>query len=269
MAVQSHAGRSRPRRIWGLGLTALAGAVLAGMALWGRSDGADKPPAASQPGKKWTPPRFTARKSDRDAMIRAIRRYPFTDETVLKAMGNVPRHEFVPESLSRVAYENRPQPIGHGQTISQPYIVAEMTRHLALKPNAKVLEIGTGSGYQAAVLAEITPHVFSIEIVKALADPVAKRLERLGYTTVRCKHADGYFGWAEHAPFDAIVVTAASSTIPPPLLKQLAPGGRMVIPVGGPFATQSLMLIEKKPDGKLRSRNLMAVRFVPFVRKVR
>ena len=200
-------------------------------------------------------------------MVRVIRAYRLTDEAVLAAMSHVPRHEFVPRRHRGAAYADRPLPIGYGQTISQPYIVAEMTRQLHLHARSRVLEIGTGSGYQAAVLAEFTPHVKSIEIVKELADAAAGRLKRLGYSTVSVRHADGYYGWPRHAPFDAIIVTCAAGQIPPPLLKQLAPGGRMIIPVGAPYARQFLMLVEKLKDGTLRSRNLMGVRFVPFVHK--
>ena len=148
----------------------------------------------------------------------------------------------------------------------EPYIVAEMTRQLRLKPGARVLEIGAGSGYQAAVLTEFTPHVYTIEIIEALANSAAERLDRLGYDVVRVKHGDGYHGWPEEAPFDGIIVTCASGQIPPPLVEQLAPGGRMVIPVGAVFATQSLMLVQKDADGTVRSRSLMPVRFVPLVR---
>lgn len=223
--------------------------------------------AASRPAPKWKRPRFSARQAERDRMVRVIRAYRLTDGAVLAAMGHVPRHQFVLKRLQGAAYADRPLPIGYGQTISQPYIVAEMTRHLKLTPKSRVLEIGTGSGYQAAVLAEFTPHVYSIEIVKELADAAAGRLKRLGYSTVSVRHADGYYGWAKHAPFDAIIVTCAAGQIPPPLIKQLAPGGRMIIPVGARYARQFLMLVEKLKDGTLRSRNLMGVRFVPFVHK--
>jgi protein-L-isoaspartate(D-aspartate) O-methyltransferase len=200
-------------------------------------------------------------------MVKIIRDYyRLTDKAVLEAVTVVPRHEFVPEKLSSRAYDDSPLPIGYGQTISQPYIVAEMTRQLRLKPESRVLEIGTGSGYQAAVLTEFTPRVYTIEIVGALAKDAAERLERLGYTTVAVKHADGYDGWPEEGPFDAIIVTCAAGQIPPPLLKQLTPGGRMVIPVGAAFATQSLMLVEKDKDGTIRSRSLLPVAFVPLLR---
>jgi protein-L-isoaspartate(D-aspartate) O-methyltransferase len=180
-------------------------------------------------------------------------------------MAAVPRHEFVPQDLSGQSYDDNPLPIGYGQTISQPYIVAEMTRQLKLRPTAKVLEIGTGSGYQAAVLAEFTPHVYTIEIVSALAESASRRLKRLGFTTIQVRTGDGYYGWPEAAPFDGIVVTCAAGQIPPPLVQQLAPGGKMVIPVGSPFSVQSLMLVEKDAGGTVRSKALMAVRFVPLV----
>ena len=200
-------------------------------------------------------------------MVKVIKHYGLADEKVLKAMARIPRHEFVLKKYLSSAYDDTPLPIGYGQTISQPYIVAEMTSRLRLKPGSKVLEIGTGSGYQAAVLTEFTPNVFTIEIVEELAQSASKRLSRLGYGVVQSKTGDGYYGWTEHAPFDAIIVTAAAGQIPPPLIQQLATGGRMIIPVGGRFATQSLMLVEKDKEGKIHSRSLMPVRFVPFVRK--
>lgn len=202
-------------------------------------------------------------------MVEVIRRYGLTDEPILRAMAAVPRHEFVPPSQSARAYDDTPLPIGYGQTISQPYIVAEMTRLLKLTPEKRVLEIGTGSGYQAAVLTEFTAHVYTVEIIKPLADSAKERLKRLGYDVVKVRHGDGYYGWPEEAPFDAIIVTCAAGQIPPPLLRQLAPGGRMVIPVGPAFATQWLMLVEKDRDGRVRSRALMPVRFVPLVRQVK
>jgi protein-L-isoaspartate(D-aspartate) O-methyltransferase len=155
-------------------------------------------------------------------------------------------------------------PIGHGQTISQPYIVALMTDLMQLEPDDVVLEIGTGSGYQAAVLAELAKSVFSIEIVEPLGKSAAERLRRLGYRRVDVKVADGYYGWAEHAPFDGIMVTAAASHVPPPLVRQLKPGGRMVIPVGTAFLTQHLMLVEKRRDGSVVSRQILPVQFVPL-----
>ena len=227
---------------------------------------ATQPTSAPAP-KTWSPPRFGARRKDRERMVNTIRTYRLTDKAVLRAMAAVPRHEFVPKDRSYAAYSDRPLPIGYGQTISQPYIVAEMTRQLQLTAKSRVLEIGTGSGYQAAVLTEFTRHVYTIEIVKPLAEAARRRLKRLGYTVAKVGYADGYYGWKRYAPFDAIIVTAAAGQVPPPLLRQLAPGGRMIIPVGGRFATQSLMLITKDKDGTVRSRSLMAVRFVPFRRK--
>ncbi len=188
------------------------------------------------------------------------------DPATLEAMRNVPRHNFVPDAQRTRAYADRPQPIGHGQTISQPYIVAYMTELLELEPEDRVLEIGTGSGYQAAVLAEITDEVYTVEIIEELAEFGAGNLARNGYEKVEVKHADGYYGWEEHAPFDAIVVTAASAHIPSPLVEQMKDGGVMVIPVGHPFQTQQLMLVEKK-DGEIFTESLMAVRFVPFTRE--
>lgn len=222
---------------------------------------------ARQPEKKWTPPRFKARSKDRDRMVRVIGRYGVKDRRVLQAMTGVPRHLFVPRVIASRAYYDTPLPIGFGQTISQPYMVAEMTRQLHLKPDSRVLEIGTGSGYQAAVLTEFTPHVYSIEIVKPLALAAKARFKNLGYTVIKAKRADGYFGWPQEAPFDAIIVTCAAGQIPPPLVKQLARGGRMIIPVGAPFSRQSLILVEKDKKGKVRSRSLMAVRFVPLRRR--
>ncbi|MCD6570825.1 MAG: protein-L-isoaspartate(D-aspartate) O-methyltransferase [Deltaproteobacteria bacterium] len=183
---------------------------------------------------------------------------------VMDAMSRVPRHEFVPFRLRGVAYENRPLPIGYGQTISQPYIVALMTDLLNVEPNYVVLEVGTGSGYQAAILAELVKDVYTIEIVPQLGESAKERLKRLGYENAVVRIADGYYGWEEHAPFDGIMVTAAAGHIPPPLIKQLKPGGRMVIPVGGPFMTQQLMLVEKTRQGKIKTTQVLPVIFVPL-----
>ncbi len=187
----------------------------------------------------------------------------FNDE-VIRALASVERHQFVPRQQILHAYENRPLPIGHGQTISQPYIVALMTELVEPEPDDVVMEIGTGSGYQAAVLAELVDHVFSIEIIEALASEAQQRLTRLGYDNVTTRRADGYYGWLEHAPYDAIVVTAAASHVPPPLIQQLKPGGRMVVPVGGRFMTQQLLLLEKTEDDEIITRQIAAVRFVPL-----
>lgn len=185
---------------------------------------------------------------------------------VLAILARVPRHRYVPDAQRDAAYENRPLAIGHGQTISQPYIVALMTSLVRPKKGQKILEIGTGSGYQAAVLAESGARVYTVEIIEPLGRSAARRLQAQGYRDVATRIADGYYGWKEHAPFDAIVVTAAASSVPPPLLAQLKPGGRMVIPVGSSFFTQTLMLVEKSADGKVRSRQLLPVRFVPLTR---
>jgi protein-L-isoaspartate(D-aspartate) O-methyltransferase len=188
-------------------------------------------------------------------------------ERVMAAMAKVPRHEFVPAPQRANAYANRPLPIGLGQTISQPYIVALMTDLMEVKPGDRVLEIGTGSGYQAAVLAELAGAVYTVEIVEPLGREAAERLQRLGYRNVTARIADGYQGWAERAPFDSIMVTAAPREVPQPLIDQLKPGGRLVVPVGGQAAGQSLLLIEKRPDGSIVRRSVLAVRFVPLTDK--
>jgi len=184
------------------------------------------------------------------------------DPAVLAILARVPRHDYVPASERDNAYDNRPLGIGYGQTISQPYIVALMTTLAAPRAGQKILEIGTGSGYQAAVLAEAQAKVYTIEIVEPLAKQAALRLRR--YSNVQPRIGDGYYGWKEHAPFDAIVVTAAASSIPPPLVAQLKPGGRMVIPVGSSFFTQTLLLVEKDAGGRVRTRQVLPVRFVPL-----
>jgi len=183
---------------------------------------------------------------------------------VIAAMKKVERHRFVPVAQAAFAYLNRPLPIGHGQTISQPFIVALMTDLMELKAGDRVLEIGTGSGYQAAVLAEIASAVYTIEIIEPLGIEAGERLKSLGYHNVQTRVGDGYYGWPESAPFDAIIVTAASSHVPPPLIKQLKPGGRMVIPLGTQFMVQHLMLVEKQKNGSVTSRQILPVRFVPL-----
>ena len=197
-----------------------------------------------------------ARPRDGRAVVRS--------ETVLEAVRRVPRHVFVPVGNRGKAYADSPLPIGHGQTISQPYIVAWMTELLALKPDSKVLEIGTGSGYQAAVLAHMTPYVYTIEIIEPLAQRARKTFEEQGYKEIECRRADGYFGWKEKGPFDAIIVTCAAGHLPPPLWQQLKPGGRIVIPIGGPYELQRLTVVTKTEDGKRRSKAVAAVRFVPL-----
>lgn len=198
-------------------------------------------------------------------VIETIERRGITDKDVLNAMRKVPRHLFVPESEQEYAYGDHPLPIGYGQTISQPYIVALMTELLELKEGDKVLEIGTGSGYQAAILAEIPGvEVYTIEIIPELAESGCKRLKELGYTRVHCTQGDGYYGWPEYAPFDAIIVTAAPDHLPQPLADQLAVGGRMVIPIGPPGGYQTLWKFVKQPDGELKAYNMGGVAFVPF-----
>lgn len=194
-----------------------------------------------------------------------IRQRDVSDKAVLAAMSNTPRHEFVTADYKSQAYQDHPLPIGYGQTISQPYIVALMTELLDLQPGERVLEIGTGSGYQAAVLAEITDEVYTIEIIPELAERAQRTFDRLGYNEIEAKQADGYWGWEEHAPFDAIIVTAAPDHVPQPLVNQLADGGKMVIPIGPPGGYQSLWLLERNGDQVTRS-NWGGVRFVPFTR---
>jgi protein-L-isoaspartate(D-aspartate) O-methyltransferase len=193
---------------------------------------------------------------------RQLRERGIIDRRVLAAMVKVPREEFVPPNLRSASYEDRPLPIGYGQTISQPYIVAVMTEQLRPKPSDRVLEIGTGSGYQAAILAELVADIYTIEIVEPLAKIAEATLQRLGYKNVHVKAGDGYQGWPEHAPFDAIIVTAAPDHVPQPLSAQLKEGGRMIIPVGG-FGNQELYLLEKK-NGELQRRAVLPVRFVPM-----
>jgi len=192
---------------------------------------------------------------------------PRFSDTVMGALGKVPRHRFVPFLQQGSAYDNRPLPVGEGQTISQPYIVALMTDLLDPKPGDSVLEVGTGSGYQAAVLAELVAKVYTIEIVEPLGKRAAQLLAELGYRNVSVRIGDGYNGWPQAAPFDSIIVTAAPAEVPKPLVEQLKPGGRMVIPVGAVSETQQLLLIEKQPDGSITTRRTLPVRFVPFTRE--
>ena len=214
---------------------------------------------------EWDRPRFAERHGEREQLVRSgIIDQGITDPDVIEAMRNVPRHEFVPSIQQRNAYQNNPLPIGHGQTISQPYIVALMAELLEIEPGDKVLEIGTGSGYHAAVLSELTPYIFSIEIVEPLGVQAADVYEELGYNTIETKIGDGYYGWEEHAPFDKIIVTAAAGHVPPPLIEQLNPGGTIVIPVGSPYQTQILMRVFKTEDGDIRTERVLPVRFVPM-----
>jgi len=218
-----------------------------------------------------TDPNYAA---ERAAMVRTIALYAAEAKSaigrdrlssqVLDAMGMVPRHAFVPEEERSRAYADRPLPIGYGQTISQPFIVAVMTDLMQIRPDHVVLEIGTGSGYQAAVLAQLAHQVYTIEIVPGLASGAAQRLKSLGYTNVAARLGDGYYGWPEAAPFDSIIVTAAASQIPPPLIQQLKAGGRMIIPIGAPFSLQHLVLVEVDQERKVKTRELLPVAFVPL-----
>ena len=243
----------------------------------------------------WAPPSIAddgAYAEQRAAMVQTIELYAtlskdalgrdYLDSRVMEVMGAVPRHAFLREDILRdrgwlsgllgeaplsIAYADRPVPIGFGQTMSQPFIVALMTDLLAPRPDHIVLEVGTGSGYQAAVLSPLVKHVCSIEIIPELGKSAAAILERLNYDNVETRIGDGYYGWEVCGPFDGIVVTAAASHVPPPLLRQLKPGGRMVIPVGGPFITQQLTLVEKGADGRVNTRQILPVAFVPLVRE--
>jgi len=231
-----------------------------------RKQKADKEKA---PRIEHTHPVFTERTKERERMVaRQIQARDVTDPNVLKAMRIVPRHAFVRPAEHRLAYADHPLPIDFDQTISQPYIVAFMTQALELKPDSKVLEIGTGSGYQAAVCAEIAAEVYTIEIVEGLAKSAKERLKDLGYPNVFVRAGDGYFGWKEKAPYDAIIGTAAAGRVPPPLLEQLKPGGRMILPVEGRFGFQHLVLIAKDQKGNISRKNVMPVRFVPMTGEV-
>jgi len=214
-------------------------------------------------------PAFTERVKERARMVDwQIEIRNVKDPNVLSAMRTVPRHVFVRSSEQRSAYNDNPLPIGYDQTISQPYIVAFMTDTLKLTRSSKVLEIGTGSGYQAAVCAEMAQQVYTIEIVEELAKSAKERLKELGYRNVFAKAGDGFFGWPEHAPFDAIIGTAAAGRIPEPLIEQLKPGGRMILPYGTPDGFQSLVLVTKEKNGAISHKNIMPVRFVPMTCEV-
>lgn len=235
------------------------------------ASGASAGAAASD--TSWTPPRprsIRERRDERERMVEEIlvKSPMVTDAAVLRAMRDAPRHVFVHEQTRRIAYEDTPLPIGLGQTISQPYIVAYMTELLELGPASKVLEIGTGSGYQAAVLAHLTPHVYTVEIIEPLLERARALLIDEGYDTVRTRHGDGYYGWSEAGPFDAIIVTCAAGHLPPPLWSQLRPGGRIVIPVGEVTGVQRLVVVTRTAEGERTSRTVMPVRFVPMTGRV-
>jgi len=214
-------------------------------------------------------PAFSERVEERRTMVRwHIKADGIKDANVLESMRTVPRHGFVPERGQSSAYANRPLSIGMRQTISQPYIVGYMTEALELDANSRVFEVGTGSGYQAAVCAEIAREVYTAEIIKELAESAKKRLKKLGYHNVSVRHSDGYFGWDKKGPFDAIIVTAAAGLVPPPLKRQLKPGGRMILPLGSPYGIQTLVLVTKDENGKFHSKRLLPVRFVPMTGRV-
>jgi len=206
--------------------------------------------------------------ADIEGEVRYTRSMIGTDELdpeVMDAMARVPREEFVPPELQHAAFDNGPLPIGYGQTISQPYIVALMTDLLQLEPDHRVLEIGTGSGYQTAILSLLCEKVYTMEVVKELSEAAAIRLKRLGYNNIETCTGSGYDGWAGHAPYDGIIVTAAATHIPPPLIDQLKAGGRLVIPVGQPYSHQELMLVEKDRQGESHAKSVLGVAFVPLV----
>ena len=266
------------RRTLTIGGAALAALMAALVQTQPPSPAGEHPPATQPEQPGFTPPDPPAageHARDRAAMVqRQIaspldNRTPVRDKAVLDAMRTVPRHAFVPPKQRSRAYQDTPLPIGHTQTISQPYIVALMTELLEIDPEAqpKILEIGTGSGYQAAVLGQLTPNVYTIEIIEPLGRRAEKTLRDQVYTNVKCRRTDGYYGWPEEAPFDAIIVTCAAGHLPPPLWKQLKPGGRIVIPIGGPYETQRLVLMTKQPDGSRRSQTVLGVRFVPMTRE--
>jgi protein-L-isoaspartate(D-aspartate) O-methyltransferase len=232
-------------------------------------------PAGTQPGQ-WrppVPPGVKKYKQSRQWMVDTQIAHPHDgrravkDKKVLEAMRTVPRHEFVPAQREAMAYRDTPLPIGHGQTISQPYIVALMTELLEVSPQCKVLEVGTGSGYQAAVLANLTPQVYTVEIIKGLHEQAERILKAQGYGYVKCKRSDGYWGWVKEGPFDRIILTFAAKEIPEPLWKQLKPGGRMVIPLGSPRGIQRLTVATKTKDGERRTESVIPVRFVPMLRE--
>jgi len=273
-ARKAFAGRLRTVRTGAITVVALASCASAW--LWAQRQGAATNSATSpttSPAAAWRAPEpagASQRVAERERMVQEQIAHPrdgrpaVVDPVVLQAMCTVPRHAFVPREFQAHAYADSPLPIGYGQTISQPYIVALMTEQLRLRPGDKVLEIGTGSGYQAAVLAQLSPEVYSVEIIRALAAQAKQTLEQQGYGQVHCRSGDGYYGWPEQAPFDAIIVTCAAGHLPPPLWEQLKPGGRILVPIGGVYEVQRLVVITKTADGHRRSISLMPVSFVPM-----
>lgn len=218
---------------------------------------------------EWPRPRFSEREQERHELVtNELMKQGIRDSLTLQALRHVPRHLFIPNEYQIYAYQNRPLPIGFDQTISQPFIVGYMTQMLDLSPGEKVLEIGTGSGYQAAILSEITPYVYTIEIVEELGIQAKNRFDTLGYKTISTKIGDGYIGWAEHAPFDAIILTAAPPEIPDPLIEQLKPGGVLAAPIGKEGRTQYLTMVTKSEDGEVTIQRRLAVRFVPMTGKI-
>lgn len=218
---------------------------------------------------EWDRPRFSERQEERNQLVEeGVKNQGVKDKSVLQAMRHVPRHLFVPERYRQYAYQNRPLPIGHDQTISQPFIVGYTTEMLELEAGKKVLEIGTGSGYQAAVMSEITPNIYTIEIVEPLGTQAINRFEKLEYHTIKTKIGNGYKGWPEHAPFDAIILTAAPEEIPEPLINQLAKGGILVAPVGEAGETQILTKVTKSQEGEVNYQRNIPVRFVPMTGEI-
>ena len=261
MRSQVCCGRSTvTRRVWGWAAVVTL-AVAAGYVLTVALHSPSTPGPPSSPAASTVPDEYQTQREN--MVINDIEERGVLDPEVRRAMRTVPRHEFVLAEHTNQAYADHPLPIGYGQTISQPYIVAAMTELLRLKREDQVLEVGAGSGYQAAVLAELVDQVYSVEIIEELYSRAGETLQRLGYKNVQLKHADGYYGWEEHAPYDAIIVTAAPDHIPQPLIKQLKEGGRLVIPVGPPGSYQTLWLVEKQ-GGKTVSREVMGVVFVPL-----
>ena len=233
--------------------------------LWGKNPQSSAPAleTKSRPPPESPDPENAYREKRLTMVANQIQARGIQDPLVLQAMREVPRHLFVPQRYISQGYQDHPLPIGHGQTISQPYIVALMTEVLDIQPGEKVLEVGTGSGYQAAVLAEMDARVYTVEIIPALAEQAEDRLQQLGYSNVKVRNADGYFGWEEHAPYQAIIVTAAPDHLPQPLVNQLPEGGRLVIPIGPIGAVQTLWSYQKV-DGELEAKSLGEVKFVPL-----